>query len=422
MPADKRVLVVGTTSDYIHWIQNRYPGAAVFLTDPLVRKDAGEPAPPPDCEVLCPLTEFDRSDQALHRHLAAHGLLLEGVVSFDCESMALAAFLAPRFGLTYPTPQAVDSCRNKYLTKKVWRDNMLDAPRVRMVASEEEAVLFLREAGGDCVLKPASGSGSELIFRCEDEPGCRSNYRIIEQGLKRRGSHRLYRPFTATDGAVILAESLVSGDEYSCDFIIHQDEVRVLRITRKIFDRGGHFGTTLGYQLVETLPATIDAAYFEQTLKKSAQALGLDRALCMVDFMVRDGRIILLELAPRPGGDCLPFLLRRAMGLDILKFFIDFASPRPVRLPDRAECRPAIGLRVLARRAGVLKQIDVQRLQGDESISEVGLTRRPGHRVIMPPEDYDSWCLGYIIFEPRSDADLEEQCRSVLERVTVKFE
>jgi hypothetical protein len=53
---------------------------------------------------------------------------------------------------------------------------------------------------------------------------------------------------------------------------------------------------------------------------------------------------------------------------------------------------------------------------------EIGLTRRPGHRIKMPPEDYDSWCLGHIIFEPHADTEMEEQCRAILDRITIEVD
>jgi hypothetical protein len=42
---DKRLLVVGTTSDYIDHICTRYPGRALFVTDPAERAAALEKEP-----------------------------------------------------------------------------------------------------------------------------------------------------------------------------------------------------------------------------------------------------------------------------------------------------------------------------------------------------------------------------------------
>jgi hypothetical protein len=135
MQAEKRILVVGTTADYIHWIQRSYPGTALFLTDPLVRRTAREPAPPPDSEIRCQLASFDQSEHAIRTHLGTYSMQLSGVVSFDCESMALAASLARQFGLPFPSPEAIQNCRDKFLTKTIWHQNRLNTPLVRLVGS-----------------------------------------------------------------------------------------------------------------------------------------------------------------------------------------------------------------------------------------------------------------------------------------------
>lgn len=421
MRSDPRVLVVGTTADYIDWIRTNSPGRALFLTDPAVRREAQEPCPSPAEEILSNLCDFGRSRQALQQHLDSEGLQVDGVACYDCESMELAAYLAPELGVAYPSVQAVKNCRDKYLSKTLWQEHGLHTPQVKQIRSAGEAADFYRELGGACVLKPLSGSGSELIFRCEDARACEKNFNDIRQGLQQRRENRLYKSFFSDD-PVILAEALVDGDEYSCDFVIENGRAEIIRLTRKILSSRGPFGTALGYLLPAALPAAMDEADLLQTLVRSANALGLERAVCMLDFIVHQGRIILLELAPRPGGDCLPFLLRRCWNLDVLKLFLDFSQGRSLHLPQKSDVRPCIGLRLHARRGGILRKIDANQIRQDRRVTEVHLTRGPGHRIKMPPEDYDAWLLGHVIFEPDEQSQPQAQCRELLEKLVVEFE
>ncbi|MEJ2165464.1 MAG: ATP-grasp domain-containing protein [Desulfobacterales bacterium] len=416
-----KVLVVGTTPDYIDWIRTGCPGRALFLTDPAVRRDAQEPCPLPTEEILCNLTNYDAVRRALQRHLDSAGLQLDGVACYDCESMELAAVLARERGLPYPSVETVNNCRDKYLSKSIWQRQGLLTPQVKQIRSAAEAADFSRELGGPCVLKPLSGSGSELIFRCDDARACRESFQKITGGMRQRRTNRLYKSFFSDD-PVILAEALVDGHEYSCDFVVQGGRAEVIRLTRKIISSRGPFGTALGYLLPGVLPPAVDEADLLQTLARSANALGLERALCMLDFIIYQDHIFLLELAPRPGGDCLPFLLRRCRNLDILKLFLDFCQGRPLHLPEKSDLRPAIGLRLHARQSGTLKKIDADRLQRDKRVVEIYLTRRPGHRIKMPPEDYDSWLLGHVIFHPDAHSDPEAQCRELIEKLVVEVE
>lgn len=421
MPPDPKVLVVGTTADYIDWIRRSCPGRAVFLTDPSVRRQAREPRPEPVEEILCDLSAYDRARSMLQQHLDQNGLRLEGVACYDCESMERAAQLAQLYDLPYPSVQAVSNCRNKFLSKTLWQAQHLHTPRARIIRSETEAACFFKEFGRPCVLKPLSGSGSELIYRCDSIHECKHNFREIRSGLNRCGDKRHFRSVSVPEPGV-LAEEFIAGSEYSCDFVIDNERVEIIRVTRKILSSDGPFGTALGYLLPGNLPVETDEDALSQTLFRSASALGLRRAICMLDFMIADGRIVLLEMAPRPGGDCLPFLLRYCYHLDVLKLQLDFSGQRPVRLNRIPALRPSVGLRLHARQGGILKKIDSHRLQSDARIREIYLTRQPGHLIKMPPEDYDSWLLGHVIFVPDVAGSVESQCLALLDKLIVEVE
>lgn len=421
MQVSAKALVVGTTSDYIDWIRTSCPERALFLTSPAVRRKAQEPSPAPAEEILCDLSDYEGASRALRQHLHAEGMRVDGVASYDCESMELAAVLAREFELPYPSIQAVNNCRNKHLSKTLWESHQLHTPRVRQIRSAAAAVQFFRDQQGPCVLKPLSGSGSELIFRCDSERACEQRFVDIVDGLQQRRSERLYSSFSA-DEPVMLAEALINGDEYSCDFMIENGRVEIIRLTRKIPSSAGPFGTTLGYLLPGALPPEIDEAELRHILYRSAAALGLTRAICMLDFMIDQGEIILLELAPRPGGDCIPFLLRRCRQLDILKLFLDFSQKRPWRIDAAPVARSFIGLRLHAGKGGVLKGIDAGQLRRDSRVLEVHLTRNAGHLIKMPPDDYDSWLLGHVIFEPDAAVDPQPQCRDLLQKLFVEIE
>ena len=217
-----KVLVVGTTADYIDWIRKSHPGRALFLTDPAVRSQAGETAPSNEEEVLCDLSDYDQAARALDVHISRRGLRLDGIASYDCESLELAAVLAVKYGLRFPSVAAVTNSRNKYLSKKRWSERGLACPAVREVFSPDDAARFFQKHKSPCVLKPLTGSGSELIFRCNSVPDCITGFQKIVSGLKKHPNLRMYnRP--PGQQPVVLAETLVTGDESSCDFIFENN-------------------------------------------------------------------------------------------------------------------------------------------------------------------------------------------------------
>ena len=415
MQADTRVLVVGTTPDYIHWIDQSWPGRALFLTDAALRRAASEPDPDPPSEVLVDLSRPARVGPSLAKHLQRHGLHLGGITCFDCEAMPLAARLANLLQLPYPSLEAVELCRNKHLCKQMWRSVDVPCPGTRIITQEEEASAFLAETGGACVLKPLQGAGSEWVFLCHSPDQALNAVHEIRQGLERQKDNLLYR----AAGQQILAEAYVTGLEYSCDFLVEENRLLIIRLARKIMRQEGPFGTVQAYVIPADLPKDVSPAQLEDLLARSARALGLSGVICMVDFIVGPHGPVLLEMAPRPGGDCLPSLIRHAAGIDILGLTLDRAEGHDIKLPPPDQWRPCVGMRLYARQEGVLADVDMRSVQADPRVLEIHLKRRPGHRAVLPPQDYDGWILGHLVFSPELDRTVEAQCEELLEAVQI---
>lgn len=421
MPDKSRVLVVGTTPDYIDWIRRAAPGRAVFLTQSDVRRSATESAPAADEEALCDLADTNGAQRALENHLSRHRIKLEGVACFDCESMELAARLAGVFGLPYPSPKSILLCRDKSLQKRAWRKSGVLCPRARLIREPAEALAFLQQIGGKCVLKPLTGSGSELVFLATGQEECREQLLRIQTGLDERQNSLMYR-HGFVDGAFAVAEEYIEGTEYSCDFLKQNGRADILRLARKHRAAGKPFGTIRAYETVAELPGGKTHEELAAVLSQAADALGVAKAICMVDFMLRGDEIVLLEMTPRPGGDCLPGLLRAAAGFDILTLTLDFASGRdfsPVALNDFVPC---VGLRIHATRPGRLLQMQTNGLREDPRIFEVAILRQPGQEIRMPPRDYTSWLLGHVIFRSDGVSDIPAQCDEILKSITITME
>ncbi|MCY2929486.1 MAG: ATP-grasp domain-containing protein [Planctomycetota bacterium] len=416
--------MVGTTGDYIHWIDRQYPGRALFLTDPQARARATEPAPESIGEVLSDLTDEATVWAALGKHLDQHRLEISGVVCFDDEAMHLAALLARRLHLPYPSPQAVLTCRNKHLCKEAWRACGVPTARAILAATDSQAADFAASVNAPVVLKPATGSGSELAFQCRTPAQAAQAFRDIREGLAARSDSRMYSGDAAgclEKNPAILAEEFVTGQEYSCDFIVENSRAHVIRFARKILAHDAPLGTARGYTIPSPPPGP-EPQSIASFLARAANAVGIERSICMLDFFVDDGRLALLEIAPRPGGDCLPWLIRYSSGLDMLGLALDFAQRRPVAIPPADKWQPMVGLRIRAEREGTLRRVDTSLLAADPRVRQIHLTRAPGHKVVLPPADYDSWIFGHVVFAPDAGVSAESQCDELRGKLRLEIE
>jgi len=422
-----RVLVVGTTSDYVDLIGRRLPSRCLFLTDSAVRAAAREPAPNATDEVVCSLADRPESvHAALTAHLDQHDLRLAGIVCFDCESMPLAAELADWFDFDYPSRRAVATARNKHATTELWRRAGLPCPRSELVHDANEAVAMQRRIGAPVVLKPLSGSGSELVFACRDEADCRAAFDVVLSRLASHRDARMYAPIVGAAGTldprqVFIAEELIEGTEMSCDFVVEEQAVRIIRICRKISMPGEPLGTVRAYVTPVELRDAGALARLRRQLAAAAEALGIRRAICVVDMVLRDGQFVMLELAPRLAGDCLPALTRASTGLDVFAFALDFALGELPAIPPSGP-EPRVAVRFLAANEGIITRLDTSLLEADPRVLQLEIVRGVGEEVVLPPASYDMRLLGYAIFRPSGDVSIEQQCAELEGSILVEIE
>ena len=423
-----RVVVVGTTSDYIELIRRRYPHRALFLTDPGERARASEETPGAAEEILCDFTNAAKVFTVLNDHLRRYALALDGVACFDCEYLAFAAVLAKGYGLPFPSPSAVAQSRNKFLSKEAWKRAGVFCPGAAVVHQRSELSHFLDWLGKPVIMKPLTGSGGELVFHCRDHRDCLQAYDTILHRLTQAGENRLYVKDPETSGDLnplhdVVLEQFIPGQEYSCDFFLENGRLEVIRTAKKIPTVGIQVGaTTAAYVVPAELPDEMPSRVFLDQLHRAATALGLERALCMVDFIVWQGNAYLLELTPRPGGDCLPWLIQQSCGLDMIGLALDMAQGRNISTPVSQSWKTLVGLRLFASHSGAVKEIDDGDLRRDPRVQEVLIKRKPGHRVILPPKDYDSRLFGHVIFKPKMITGLEAECAELAGKLKVVME
>ncbi len=413
-----RVLVVGTTDDYIDWIRRIRPGQALFVTAPPVRRSSAFESPRSKEEVLSDLKDAGSVRAAVADHLERFGLSLSGVACFDCERLGLAAELAKAFGLPFPGKKAVDNARDKARSKEIWQAHDVACPEIFGINRLEDALDFMVSTRGPIVLKPLSGSGSELVFKCRSQEDVIHGFEAIRDGLARRTDNPLFQKKRIE---LMLAEQMVEGPEFSADFMVGDTDVTLIRVCRKIKYRHHPFGTIAGYQLLADPGKSLNMDDLKDTLFRGSVSLGITRGICMADFIRnKEGKAVLIEMTPRPGGDCLPQLIREAMGLDMLGLALDTARDEVPDFLGKKPERDLIGLRIFAPGPGVLKRVDTDSLADDPRVRSIVINRSAGHVITMPPEDYDSWLLGHYIIEPDGPGFPETRSRVISSRIHVE--
>ncbi len=413
---NERILVVGTTRDYIDHIRDRMPGRAVFLTDPRA-VDPRIPPVPRNEEIICSLSDGKAVRANLTRFLRKYHISLSGVACFDCESLHSAATIAEQWSLPFPSAQAVLNCRDKFLCKRLWTGHGVSCPEVCEVCSPADVMDFMRKTGGPVILKPRSGSGSELTFRCDATDEARKCYERMLRGLQKRSADPLFHCQEREEHPKVICEEFIAGEEYSCDLYFNGKTAQVLRLARKYFREDMPVGTAVAYEIPAMFPQGVSREAFLRELEEAAMALDLTRSLCMTDLVIRDGKPYLLEMSPRLGGDCLPPMIEQSCGVDMRELALEFAEGVLPSMPGEEQWEHVVGVRFHAERAGILQAIRPAFQEWNTNILSQLWLRGPGDKIDLPPSDYDSWLLGHVIFTPRVGLEIPAQVQALIRAV-----
>jgi hypothetical protein len=408
------VVVIGTTPDYIVKIHKKYPEAACFVIDSRFLNNTLLQSIEKSSLLFCSLENYEETLRSVDRYLSLNRLSPQGVACFDCESLILASKIAVKLDKPFPPTDAIIQARNKFESRRIWTEAGVLSPSATVVSGLRETLAFFHKIRKEIVLKPVSGSGSELLFHCENEEEVVRSVQIMEEELPKRKSNPLFRPIPGTSRATPvdpcgswIAEEFVCGYEFSCDFILENGRITILRETGKVKAPGQTFGSILAYTFPPSYPEGFSLQNLSRVLKVAASSLGFTWGHFMVDYIIRNGQPVLIEMTPRPGGDSLPELVEIAAGYDLLGLHLDIVAGkfRPLKVLDiPPETFASINL--YAPKGGIITGLDPSPVLSLSWVKAVFLKKDLGDRVILPPADYDNRLLGYCIISLQPTWDL----------------
>ncbi|MFZ7111537.1 MAG: ATP-grasp domain-containing protein [Desulfatiglandales bacterium] len=424
------ILVVGTTPDYVVKLNKIYPEGLLFITDSNFRDSPLLTEIPASALLFRPLGKGEEILEGLAGTLSESMCDPAGVACFDCESLFLASRLAKRLGLPFPSSESVLRARNKIEAGRLWHECGVPSPNALLCSTPEEALEAFDRFNHSVVLKPLSGSGSELVFHCTHKDELDRALQTLQRELPTRRSHALFRPLAVPCSSEVLdpcstwtVEEYIHGPEFSCDFVLEEGRAKVIRETGKLKAPDQTFGSVLAYLFPPLYPSGFSKEVLIDWIERAAGALGFFWGHFMVDFMISEGLPVFIEMTPRPGGDSIPDLIRTAVGTDLLKFHLDFMSRRtgPYHGPG-----PVTGafasVNIFAPKQGILRRLDTSRLSALPWVREVFLKKAVGDRILLPPVCYDDRILGHAVIALDSPDHLPLRASEIQGAVEISIE
>lgn len=313
--------------------------------------------------------------------------------------------LVHRLGLPGLPLEAVDLVRNKALMRERTAAAGLRVPRHTQAATAEDVERAADAIGFPCVIKPVESSGSIHVRRADTPAELLAAFEELAE------DRRLDLGF-ALDTRVVV-EEYVAGPEYSADGYVHDGEVVVLSVTRKLLGPEPYF-VELGHIVPSSVPPdTVERV--TRYVRGVTEAVRLTSGPFHCELRLPDGEPVLIEIAARLPGDRITELVQLSTGVSMSRVMLAAylgRAPEELEAHGERQVRCA-GIRYFTAdgltRYSELKGWD--EVAAREEVTETGLVIGAGEEI--PPLHDFRGRIGYALFSAASPEQAQEIWQSL---------
>jgi S-sulfo-L-cysteine synthase (3-phospho-L-serine-dependent) len=319
--------------------------------------------------------------------------------------LPIAAKLASVLALPGPNPAGTEHAANKRRQRNVLEQTNVTQPKYRFVETSREAVILHEEifCGRPVVLKPVNGSGKVGVRLATTPEEVKSHAKILaERRVNQRG---------APVSPGFLIEEFIQGSEFSVEVF---DGIPICVVQKKsgppCFIEEGH-----------VCPAPIEpaiAAALQSAAAAAAHALALTWGPIHVEIKLNsDGVCYLIEVNPRLAGGFIPFLVKAALGIDLIDASLWKALDKRVCLLPTTKKSSAIAFRFLEHEGRVRTITGVKDALSIEAIIEAEIYLGIGETFVHHNDFRDR--VGHVISLADSATEATLLAESAVQKLTI---
>lgn len=216
-------------------------------------------------------------------------------------------------GLPSMSPEVANICTNKYLQRKLFSDNGINAPKFYLVSEDIKPEDY---KDFPYIVKPVDSSASRGVKKVN------TTEELIEAIEEAKDySHT----------GQVLIEQYIGGTEFSVETLTQNNETMVVTITEKLV-----IGEEYGYFVEDTHiePARINETEWKLIENEVVKALNLIKANncpSHTEVKIWNGKAYIIEMACRLGGDYITSdLVPLSTGVDMLASLVNLSLGIPI--------------------------------------------------------------------------------------------
>lgn len=257
----------------------------------------------------------------------AKTLNIDGILAYASDvSVATAAYVSEKLGLPSNSLRTTEILSRKDLFKQFLKDNGFFTPQSGYFTDYESAYEFAKRLNKKLIVKPVDASGCKGITIIDD-------IKDFEKAYKEAYSYGISK--------IIIVEEFIekTGYQYTGDGLIVNGKLIYMGMSKEHFDKTGNM-----VPVGESFPAYLDEKLHQDVCEQCQRIFDLlDFKFGTVNlefFVTTDGKIMILEIGPRSGGNLMPDAIKLSSGVDMIEYCVKMAVGDKVAeevIPTREE-------------------------------------------------------------------------------------
>mmetsp|Transcript_18702 Transcript_18702/g.62718 ORF Transcript_18702/g.62718 Transcript_18702/m.62718 type:complete len:586 (+) Transcript_18702:40-1797(+) len=348
-----------------------------------------------------------------------------GICTFCELSVPMVARLAEALGLPGPSPQAIDTARNKYKTRACMQAAGLDTPANYLITVDEDLDAAIEKVGFPSVLKPINGAASLGVKKVMSAQELREAYREVklemestvvtsgalvkcktvdseldqaaEEAKKEKDDKEDMKPQVK---CLFMLESYLDGPEVDVDVVMSGGEPQYVVVVDNGPTVEPYFNETWGLcpsQLNDEMQEELRTMAVE-----SVKSCGFLAGVFHVELKYTSKGPRLIEINARMGGGQVRETHLRVFGVDLVDetLFTCVGIPCKPHKADPPKCCLAYNY-VNAQKSGRVAHLKA--LEEVAKLPDVVYAKplvQPGDEIVGPEEGMPTWVADIMVSKP----------------------
>lgn len=233
---------------------------------------------------------------------------IDAIMSFACDpGVVSAAYVAEQLGLPFQCSyEAACILQDKSRFRKFLSDNGFNCPKAKGYTRVEDAIKDVDYFNWPIIVKPVDSAGSKGVTRVDDKDKLQEA--IITALDESIGKHFIIEEFLVADGSPTGSESFFVNGELL--YNAFYDQVFDLSAPNPFVPASECWPSSKSEKLLDEV---------RDNLQRLGTLLGIRTGIFNVEWRLSGGKVYLMEVTPRAGGNRLAEILNYATDVDIIK-------------------------------------------------------------------------------------------------------